>query len=454
MVHCLILLALAQSETGTTPVDSWVSSQDMALTLSRQDVLTFSAEPPAAETVIEVDESTTYQTVIGLGCSLEHATCYNIRKLPESEQVAVIRKIVDPEDGIGMNLMRICIGTPDFTASPWYSYDDMPKGKTDKKLKRFSIDKDREYVLPVLKMALAANPDLQFIASAWSPPGWMTTNNKIGGGRIRPEFFDAYARYMARFVKAYEAEGIPILSVTPQNEPDYNPPSYPTCGWKGEQQRDFIRDHLGPVFEREGIGAEIWCWDHNFNLLDFPRAVLRDEKAAAYCDGTAFHFYEGKPEDMTTLHEEFPEKPIYFTEGSTFGARGATTIIAILRNWARSYNAWVTIIDQDRQPNPGPHSCSPTCIILNTDDLSLEYRFDYYMYGQFMKFIQPGAVRVASTDCEQRFANVAFKNPDGSIVLVAANADAEPRTFAVAYGDKTFETTLGARSVGTYTWKP
>lgn len=451
MVECVLLLAAFQAQTT---VESWVSSQDMSRVLAAQEAVSLAQLAASTKPDIFIDPETTFQSILGLGASLEHSTCYNISKLAPAEQESVVERIAHPEKGIGMNLMRICIGTPDFTASPWYTYDDLPKGETDPDLEYFSIDKDREYVLPVLKMALRKNPELLFIAAPWSPPGWMTSNDKIGGGRIKTEHFDALGRYLAKFVKAYEAEGIPIYALTPQNEPDYAPSTYPTCRWRGEEQRDFIRDYLGPEFQRQDIKTQIWCWDHNFNLLDFPRAILRDPKAAQYANGTAFHFYEGEPEDMAVLRAEFPDKDIFFTEGSTFGVRGASMIIRILRNWARSYNAWVTIIDDKRQPNPGPHDCSLTCIVLNTADLSLEYRFDYYMYGQFMKFIKRGAVRVGSSECEESFANVAFKNPDGSMVLIVANTARAPRTFAAACGNVSFSATLDAVSVGTYVWKP
>jgi len=433
-------------------VDAWISSSDLIKRLEPQEAIPVRDASGDADIVIE--PSKTYQRVLGLGASLEHSTCYNLSRLPEAEREAAVERIVDPEKGIGMDLMRICIGTPDFTASDWYTYDDMPEGETDPAFQHFSIEKDRAYVLPILKLALKKNPNLLFAASPWSPPGWMTSNDRIGGGRMLPKHFAAYAQYFVKFIRAYEEEGIPIYAVTPQNEPDYAPRTYPTCKWRGEEQRDFIRDHLGPAFERNGIQTEIWCWDHNFNLLDFPRAILKDSKAARYTDATAFHLYEGEPEAMTTLHNEFPDKDIHFTEGSTFGVAGAIEIITFLRNWARSYCAWVVVIDTELGPNPGPHGCSPTAIMLDTEDLSLDYRFEYYMYGQFTKFIQRGAIRIHSSENEKDFANVALRNLDGSFVLVVANAGKEPRTFDVSCENSAFSAELPPESVGTYLWQP
>ncbi len=453
---CWALLASLGAWThpaqGGSPVQSWVSSSDMIRRLSAQKPLRFASGKSSAGTVIGVDANQAFQSILGLGSSLEHSTCYNISKLPKARQEAVIESIVDPEKGIGMNLMRICIGTPDFTASPWYSYDDMPAGQTDPEIKHFSIEKDREYVLPILKMALRQNPKLVFFASPWSPPAWMKTNNNLCGGRMDPKHFRSLARYLVKFIEAYEAEGIKIQAITPQNEPDYFPNSYPTCGWSPELQRDFIRDHLGPEFQQSGVAAKIWCFDHNFNFLRFPTTILRDPEAAQYVDGTGFHHYEGKPSAMTTLHKRFPGKHIYFTEGSVFGIEGAGQIIAFLRNWAKSYNAWVTIIDHKSEPNPGPHSCSPTCIVLNSDDLTLKYNFDYYMYGQFMKFIQAGAVRIESNLPSKSLPNVALRNPDGTIVLVVANLKPSKASFDVEWKGSHLTAEIAGHSVATYRW--
>ncbi len=328
-----VLMRGAQAET---PVHCWVSSTDMSRRLSPQSSTNWATGLGAAKTTIHVDSSRTFQSILGLGSSLEHSTCYNIGRLPRDQQEKVMESLLDAEKGIGMSLMRICIGTPDFTASSWYSYDDMPAGQTDPELKHFSIDKDQAYVLPILKLALQKNPDLLFFASVWSPPGWMKTNGKLGGGKVDPKHFPSLARYFVRFVEAYEAAGINVYAITPQNEPGYSPSSYPTCGWTAEQQRDFIRGHLGPAFQAKKIATKIWCYDHNFNNLRFSTTILADPEASRYVDGTAFHHYEGKPSAMTTLSAKFPDKHVYFTEGSVFGVKGAAQIVEFLRNGACS----------------------------------------------------------------------------------------------------------------------
>ncbi len=444
----LALCFLAAWPAAAMDVAWWVSSEDMLNTLTAQPGLALGPEAPGAD--LRIDDTHRYQTILGLGASLDHATCYNISRLPPGEQERAVEWIVSPYTGIGMNLMRICIGTSDFTASPWYTCADIPG---DLPLEHFSIEKDREYVLPILKMALEINPDLLFFASPWSPPGWMTSNGQIGGGRFDSACYATYARYLAKFIKAYEAEGIPIYAITLQNEPDYNPPTSVTCRWTFKQQAEFIANHVGPEFERQGIQTRLWCWDHNFEPIGWPRNVLNDPGAAPYIDGTAFHHYAGRPSSMARLSAMFPSKHIYFTEGSTSGVRGAIEIIAILRNWARSYNAWVTVLDDQGQPNRGPHRAGPTCIVLDSASQTLLYSYDYCMYGQFMRFIQRDAVRIGSTDFRSiRFANAAFLNPDGSIALVVANADRRPSTFTIAWRGKSFAAEVPERATATFVW--
>ena len=401
---------------------------------------------------IEIDPSRTGQSILGLGASLEHSTCSNLAKLAPDKREAVIESLVSPAKGIGMNLMRLCIGTSDFTGEPYYTYDDVPAGETDPELKRFSIEKDRAYVLPTIRAARRINPDLLFFASPWSPPAWMKTSGKLGTGRLKRECFDVFARYLVRFLDAYAAEGVPIHALTVQNEPQHQDPHYPTTLMSATDQRDFIRDHLGPLLAERKSATRIWCWDHNWNQPEFPRTILSDPKAAKYVDGTGFHHYEGTVDAQSAIARQFPGKHIYFTEGSVFGVEGALRIVDILRHDARSYNAWVILLDEHRKPNRGPHEASATCIEL-LDDGSVRTNFDYHMQGQFMRHIPRGAIRLESTPPESgKFGSVAFRSPDGSLVCVVANARPTEERFGIRYGSQRFVARIPGRSVATYLW--
>ncbi len=463
----ILFLAIAGPSHAADAVRWWLSSADLKHRLAEQSALEWQAAPGSSEIRIEVNPAVEFQKMLGLGSSLEPSTCSNLWRMSEVDCERTLERIVSPSAGIGMNLMRLCIGTPDFTGDPWYSYNDLPRGESDPELKRFSIEKDRAYILPVIKLARQKNPDLLFFASPWSPPGWMKSTGTMIGGQLLPQWYAAYAEYFVKFIRAYEAEGIPIYAVTIQNEPgvdrakEKNPKwFYPSCHWTGEQERDFIRDHLGPAFRRHGLQTRIWCYDHNYNVrklgddpgIGYPRTILSDRAAAQFVDGVAFHGYAGGPEGMSVFHKEFPATPVHFTEGSVFGINGGMELIGKLRNRASSYNAWVTLLDDHGKPNNGPFKASRTLITFNPETRKPTENFDFFLYGHFMKFIQRGAVRVESSESTRGFANAAFRNPDGTLAVVLVNAENRERSFSLTCQGRTAAARLGGKSVATFEW--
>ena len=464
----LLFLCTGPALAGAGQIRWWLTSVDMRFQMTAQPPLEWQAETNARADLVEIDPAVTYQTILGLGSSLEPSTCSNLWRMAAEDRERVVERLVGVTNGLGMNLMRICIGTPDFTGDPWYSYADLAPGETDPELKHFSIAKDRAYILPILRLARQKNPDLLFFASPWSPPGWMKSTGTMIGGELLPQWYPAYAEYFVNFIRAYEAEGIPIYAVTVQNEPgvdrakERNPKwFYPSCHWTGEQEREFIRDHLGPTLRRHGLAMRIWCYDHNYNTatrgddpgLPYPRAILSDARAAAFVEGVAFHGYEGQPSGMSVFRREFPQVPIHFTEGSVFGLRGGIELIRRLRNWACSYNAWVTILDEKGQPNNGPFAASRTIITLESNTRKPTEHFDFFLYGHFMKHIQRGAVRLESSEGKRLFANIAFRNPDESIVLVLINGDDQEQSLCVRCKGQTVPVRLDSRTVATLIWR-
>jgi glucosylceramidase len=471
----LLLLGFCQGLTVSRAADpalrGWITTEDLQQRHAEIAGLAWSpagAPKPDADRVrIVIDPTRTFQSMLGIGASLESTTCSNFFRLPPQERERVMDRLISPTSGIGMNLMRVCIGTSDFTGEPWYSYCDLPPGQKDPELAHFSIEKDRAYILPVLQLARRRNPDLLFFASPWSPPGWMKSTGTMIGGQLLPEWYPAYAQYFVRFIQAYEAEGIPIHAVTVQNEPGVDRAKatdpkwhYPSCHWTGEQERDFIRDHLGPALRRAGLKTRIWCYDHNYNLeskgddpgLPYPRAILSDSKAAAFVDGVAFHGYVGDPEGMTQFHSEFPKVPIHFTEGSVFTLWGAHDLIQRFRNWASSYNAWVIMLDDQGRPNNGPFPATHATLKLHSNTLRVEELFEFHNYGHFSKFVKRGAVRVASDPATTDLNHVAFRNPDGTHVLIMANTTKEAKIVSVEIEGRRFETSAPERSVQTLVW--
>lgn len=465
MLWCLVHPAARSGDE----VRVWLTTEDLGQRLTEQKSLRFGDARPgsAPATVLEVDPARTFQIILGLGSSLEPTTCSNLFRLPAAERERVMERLVHPTNGLGMNLMRVCIGTPDFTGDPWHSYCDRPPGETDPDLKHFSIDRDRAYILPALQLARAKNRTLLFFASPWSPPGWMKSTGSLIGGRLLPEWYPAYARYFVRFLQAYEAEGIPIYAITVQNEPGVDRARekdpkwhYPSCHWTAEQERDFIRDHLGPALKQAGLKTRIWCYDHNYNVtaqgddpgLPYPRTVLSDPGAARFIQGVAFHGYVGEPSGMSRFHQEFPKVPVHFTEGSVFGIAGARELVHRLRHHAASYNAWVTILDERGRPNNGPFPATHAILKLHSDSLRIEELLEYHVYGHFMKFIRRGALRIASSEGSGDLDNVAFENADGTFAVVVANPGPASRPFVLRYAGRQVETEAPPKSVLTLTW--
>jgi glucosylceramidase len=356
------------------------------------------ATAPAGETVltIQIDPATTYQSILGFGSSLEEASVYHLTRMSAGNRERVLRDLVDPGQGIGWNLMRICFGTSDFTGRSYYSYDDMPAGSTDVDLEHFNIHKDIDYgIIATIQEALRYNPELVIFASPWSPPGWIKSSGSMCGGRLLPQYYAVATRYYRKAIQAYEEQGILIYAFTLQNEPLMVHKGYPTCHFSWQEQNAFLKA-IKDEFVRHDIQTKIWIFDHNFkDAMTYPAKILQDPASYAATDGVAFHSYEGRPLAMTALHDAYPEKDIFFTERSTWGTRGIDSILQYLRNWAKSYNAWVTCLDDRQQPNAGPHHCSPTFVMVNRDDPNDHWYIpDYYLLGKISSFVTRAAPRL------------------------------------------------------------
>jgi len=433
---------------------AWFSSEDgERYTLTPQPDLPLTAPEASQLLTIRVDPAVRYQPILGIGCSFEEATAYSLRRMPDGERV--LRALVDPVDGIGWNLMRICFGSSDFTARPYYSYDDMPPGETDPDLARFGIAKDVEYgIIDLVQRAMAINSELKVFASPWSPPGWMKSRGSMCGGRLLRECYEVAARYYRMAVQAYAAYGIPIHAFTLQNEPLMAHRGYPTCRFTWDEERDFLK-LVRREFDAHGLETEIWIFDHNFkDAMRYPARILQDPEAYGATDGVAYHAYEGRVQQMGAFHERFPEMPLYFTEYSTWRTSGIEKVLSYFRNGARSYNAWVTCLDDQRQPNAGPHHASPTFVTVSSSDPgSYWYIPEYYLLGQVSKFVQRGAFRVASDEGSARtITDAVFLNPDGRLVLIAVNQTNVARSFRVVAQEQQFMATVPDKTVATYRW--
>jgi glucosylceramidase len=482
---CLALAALATVGARAQSVSVYQTTPDLLEALSQRETLHFSAKtaPPETAPLITVDDAQRFQEIDGFGASLTDAAAWLFaKKLTPAQTDAAFKTLFSRKDGIAVSFLRQPIGSSDLAAT-FYSYDDLcvqtttacttPAGVNDLKLEHYSLQHDQEYILPQLRKALALNPDLKVILTPWSPPGWMKTSGTMIGSSpdekihssLRPEAYDALANYLVKTIQGYQAAGVPVYGLTVQNEPLYTPPTYSGMQMLATEQAAFLANNLGPALAAAHLTPKVMVYDHNWDRWDYPETVLKDPKAYALAAGTAWHHYGGEPSVMTKNHEEFPQKDQWVTEASGLTsqkgnilAQEATELVDVIRNWARSYVLWALATDQKNGPHVG--GCD-ICRGLVTIDLTdpekpaVKREVDYYVIGQATKFVLPGAVRIASDEpAGTQLKDVAFRNPDGAVVLYTVNNGTASQELRIGFHGQTVAATLPAGAVTTFVWKP
>lgn len=440
-------------------VSRWMTTGNRTSLLEKQPGMSFVAQS-TFETIIDVDTSERFQAIDGFGYSLTGGSADLINtKLGTTEKANLLRELFLRDDnGIGVSYLRISIGASDLDDHV-FSYCDLPDGQTDPELNNFSLDEDRENLIPVLRQILALNPDIRIMGSPWSAPAWMKTNNKVKGGSLKPEFYPAYAKYFVKYVKGMESEGIRIDAITIQNEPE-NPHNTPSMLMTWEEQADFVKNHLGPAFEEAGIDTKIVLFDHNCDNPDYPISIMNDPEAKKYVDGSAFHLYLGEIEAMSKVHQAHPDKNLYFTEQWTSGEgqfdgdlrwHVKHLIVGATRNWSRTVLEWNLASDPNFDPHTDDGGCTQCMGAVTIGDNTITRNVAYYIIAHASKFVPPGSVRVASTVVDGLY-NVAFLTPDDKKVLIVVNDNDSSKKFAIRHKGRFVETALASGAVGTYVW--
>jgi len=464
-MHCLLAAAQERASTSTPQAGIVRVFQSTERTLGepeKRDPISFGPQR-APELTIFVNDAKQFQAIDGFGASLTDSSAWLLRnKLSDSQFQKVMEMLFDREKGIGLTLLRQPMGSSDFALED-YTYDDMPPGSSDPELHHFSIEKEQRYVIPVLRAALAINPQLKIIATPWSPPAWMKSNDSLVKGSLRPEHYAAMARYFVKFVKAYEQAGVPIFAVTMQNEPLNVEADYPSMIMSANEQAAFLGSALGPAFRAAGVRSKIFIFDHNWDLTRYPIEVLTDAKAAAYTSAIAIHCYGGNASAQSELHERFPNLPIWMTECSGGSwQRGnpldeqVRLIIDSTRNWSHSVILWNLALDQNHEPHLGGCKNCRGVITVKVADGAGEAvpTVDFTALAHVSKFVRPGARRIESnTFGPGSLEDVAFKNPDGSQVLLVLNSASKPVTFNVGWKNKYAIYTLPGNAAATLTWQ-
>lgn len=450
---------ISETDVEASSLHSYLTTGDKSSLLAKdQQPLAFSTEPSDLP-VIEVDSTQRYQTIDGFGYALTGGSAYHIQRLTPAKRGALLKELFQWDGtNIGISYLRVSMGASDLDDHV-FSYNDLPAGKADPGLKGFTLEEDRKYLIPALKQILAINPDIKIMGSPWSAPAWMKTNGHPKGGSLSPGFYKAYANYFVRYIQDMAAEGVTIDAITLQNEPE-NPKNTPSMLMTSAEQAAFVKNNLGPAFEKAGIKTKIVVFDHNCDHPNYPIEVLNDAEARKYIDGSAFHLYLGEIEALSEVHQAHPDKHVYFTEQwtspqSAFGddLRWHTRhlIIGATRNWSRNVLEWNLAADPEFKPHTDDGGCTMCQGALTIDNDAVTRNVSYYIIAHASKFVRPGAVRIASTITGDLY-NVAFLNTSGEKVLIVVNDSNEGKRFGIRYNGKVAATALSPGAVATYTW--
>lgn len=430
----------------------YTTAENTNLRLTNQGYFAFgdATQPLETEIAVFVNPHKKFQEYLGIGGAITDASAEVFSKLSTDKQEELLKAYYS-EEGINYNVIRTSIHSSDFGLG---SFTYIEEG--DEKLETFSIAKDKEKRIPMIKRATSLiQDDLVFYASPWSPPAFMKTNNHmLKGGKLLPKYYQTWADYFVKFIQAYEAEGIPVWGVTIQNEPMATQ-RWESCIYSAEEERDFLKKNLGPTFEKNGFGDKnIVVWDHNRDLISHrANTIFEDAAAAKYAWGIGFHWYEtwtggdAKYENLGNIHASFPTKNLLFTEGCqekfdetayqrwSNAERYGNSMINDFNNGTVGWTDWNILLDHTGGPNHVQNFCFAP-IHADTRTNELIYTPSYYYIGHFSKFIKPNAKRVSTTTSRSTLESTSFQNLDGSIVTVIMNKTDEKVNYKLLVADK------------------
>lgn len=440
------------------------ANTDLRLSPTAHLVFAKAAQPLETEVSIFVEPQRKFQSLMGIGGAITDASAEVFAKLSKEKQQEFLTAYYDTQKGIGYSLLRTTIHSSDFSSG---SYTYIEEG--DKDLKTFSIDHDKQFRIPMIKQATqAAGGKIVTYVSPWSPPAFMKSNKQmLKGGTLLPDYYQAWANYYAKFIKAYEKEGMPIWGLTIQNEP-MAVQTWESCVFSAEAERDFLKNYLGPTLKKEGLGnKKIIVWDHNRDLMNQrANVIFTDPEASKYAWGMGFHWYEtwagGAPmyDNVAKVHEAFPDKNLIFTEGciEKFDAqkyqfwpnaeRYGASMIHDFNNGTVAWTDWNILLDENGGPNHVGNFCFAP-IHADSQSGALIYTPSYYYIGHFAKFIRPQARRVATASSRSSLISTSFQNTDGSMVTVVMNQSDKEVTYNLMIASEKTVTTIPPHSIQT-----
>lgn len=471
-----LTLALPFGETISTPtaqaageaIQVWLSNPNTGTWLERQSNAMFTGSSGNADYTITVNSGTTYQTMDGFGASLTDSSSWLLaNRLTSAKRTEVMNRLFG-STGINISALRQPIGASDFNWEAW-TYADTVDNSDDMNLNSFSLWREDAYIRPMLDQAYNVNKGrIKLFAAPWSPPAWMKTQkNLIGsaGGALRTDAYQVYANYLIKYLQQYNAKGTPVYAMSVQNEPKFAP-NWPGMLMSSTEQVNFI-NVLGVKLAQNGLSTKIMAYDHNYDDIEYASQVL-GSSASAYTSGSAFHYYSSiNHGNLTTLHNRYPNKDIWFTEGGSGTWIGGGTdkgmfqdlimhTIRFPRNWAKSYIMWNIALDQNSGPALSGVDGSNRGLITIRSDVTdnVTYNPQYYGLGHSSKFVDPGAYRIDSNTFQDIMENVAYRNPDGSIALILSNRLGSSKNVKIQWNSQSFVYHIPADSAITFKWSP
>lgn len=457
--------------TGDVKVLTTTSSRSQDLT---ESFLNFSKTDNMSPSTVRLLPEEQFQTMDGFGVAITGSTCYNLMRMKPEDRKAFLELTFSPENGYGFSYVRISIGCSDFSLSEYTCCDK-------EGIENFALtDEENNFVIPILKEILAVNPDLKIMGTPWTAPRWMKVNNLTDlkphnqwtSGQLNPKYYATYGQYFVKWIQAMEKAGIKIYSVTPQNEPlNRGNSASMYMGW--EEERDFIKNGLGPAFKEAGLDTKVYAFDHNYNYDNiasqkgYPTKIYEDAEAKQYLDGAAYHNYGGDKDELTVVHNAAPGMDLVFTEtsigewnkGRDLGTRLTDDMeqvaLGTVNRWAKGVIVWNLMLDEDKGPyRPGGCSTCYGAVDINRNYTTITRNSHYYIIAHMSSVVQPGAVRIGTKGFSAKgLTYTAFKNPDGSYAMVISNSNPENTNFTVDDGSHHFTVTAPARSAVSLTWK-
>ena len=448
----LLLLANAQSNK----VKYWLTLPNQSAPLQEKVLTLQNGFPDSTLPIIRLDKKNRFQVMDGYGFTLTGGSAQLINSLnPARKKKLLIELFGNANSSIGISYLRIAVGASDLSARV-FSYLDFPKGQTDTSLQYFNLSDDTLHLIPILKQIKRIQPSIKIMATPWSPPVWMKTNDDSKGGSLKREYYHTYARYLVKYLKTMEKQGLQVDAMTIQNEPEHGG-NNPSMLMSADEQALFIKHHLGPLFQQLNVKTKIIIYDHNADHPHYPIQILNDTVARKYIDGTAFHLYAGEISALSQVKQAHPDKNIYFTEQWT-GKNGdfggdlqwhiKNVIIGSALNHSKIALEWNLANDESYGPHT-PGGCTACKGALTIADNKISRNVSYYVIAHASKWVKPGSVRITNT-IVQGLPAVSFLRPDNTIALIILNETSFEKTFQVQMNNSFFTANLPAGAVATF----